>query len=296
MMQERLADFFHKRPYAPVNPQDAVALGAAYRARQLFECGDFSEAPFAPAEDARQDTRVENPSSVQVTRFVCQELVPHTIGVVVSGGEVLHAIRKGQLLPVSGTVSGVIALDADDIRIPLVQGDSTDPSQVDPIGTAVICNAPCPELQTDEYGWDLTIRLDCSGCLSVSAAMYVAYMEGAKCSKEVRVEASPPASQVTSEDPRVALDALVRQIEIMIDQLQASSTFVDSSPTLWRAVSRRIDEEKYRIERGVVWSKSGDRRPIEMGDVSAARQWFWDNLKAPLRRARRRPPSWLLGV
>jgi molecular chaperone DnaK (HSP70) len=52
LMVQKLEQFFHRTPYEPVNPQYAVAIGAAILARERAEFHDFSEAPFVVADEA----------------------------------------------------------------------------------------------------------------------------------------------------------------------------------------------------------------------------------------------------
>jgi molecular chaperone DnaK (HSP70) len=288
LMKRKLEEYFHKTPYSPVNAQDAVALGAAFIARELVQSDDSSEAPFTTSLDLGPP---QAQPSVPQRQFVCQELASHAISVQARNGEVVLLVRKGDPLPVSGTVIGNITIkerQRNDIRVPLFQADSADLDDSVSMGSLVIGNPFVPDIGLHcDYTWELTITLDSSGCLGYSAIVY-SYDDssGPKYPKQVRHEPPAPVQALTSTCPRFVYRALVTEARIFVDQLESDTMARLLAGKMFNAVRRYLTDEGYRIENEV---------QITPSNAKEFRDRLWPYLKMIIVTLGVKVPKWLEG-
>jgi molecular chaperone DnaK len=279
MMHDKLAEYFHKRPYAPVAPQEAVALGAAFLARELLECRDFSEAPVG-------QQLPQQSGSAAPRKFICEEIVPHTLSSISRLGALEPLIRKGTKLPATGHCEGQIELrGSGDIRVPLVEGEAFRPTDNKAVGTAVITDPFVNEIgYSDVYHFDLTLKLDCNGCLALTAVVSGSPPSPGRYSKLVKLEAAVPTEAVESADPRVLMEALTSQAQAYIDQLRAHPLARMTGGPVWNEAKRYISSAKVKLEYN---------EPISHSDVEALKLSLWNSLKSTIDKVNAKVPEWL---
>jgi molecular chaperone DnaK (HSP70) len=298
-VQTDLEGLFNMKPYAPVNQQDAVAIGAAYLAREFVEDRIFDEIsvnlpdspePPQPVSPQPQQKKTSDPTGKR-QRFACVEVVPDTIGIISDDGEMMPAIQRGVPLPASGDVYGARHLTSlADIRVPIVQGNHRVGMANKHIGTAVICSPFIPTIGADgDYAWRLKFHLDENGCLTLDG--FVGGFSGriGKIDDEeprtVRFDESPPERAEPSGCPAEMIEELVRNAELFADSLR-TDTFVRTrfGPAgIWSALKRQLTMAQSLAKGGTA----------TMADYEALRQWLSDNLLVIMSAAGRSPPGWL---
>ena len=136
----RVEDFFRKRTSRRVNPDEAVALGAALLAEEIDTGGQLT----------------------------LVDVVPLSIGVAGKGRVFQRLIPRNTTVPIEhSTTIRTTRPNQTSIEIPLFQGERIDTAQNEYLGTATIHNVPPGPIGSQSY--ELKLQLDQHCVLAVRA-------------------------------------------------------------------------------------------------------------------------------
>lgn len=140
-VRHRIAEYFGRKPSMGVNPDEAVALGAA------LESGILSG---------------------QVTDSVLIDVVPHTIGLRVSGNRMAPLVRRSTPLPTR--ITKTFSTTRDDqpyVELVVLQGEYSEASRNRHLSTVRLEDIPGGPAGSVRVA--VTFKVDASGLLSMTA-------------------------------------------------------------------------------------------------------------------------------
>ena len=238
MVQKKVADFFGKEPRKDVNPDEAVAVGAAIQGAVLS--GDVKD-------------------------VLLLDVTPLTLGIETMGGVATAVIEKNTTIP---TKKSQVFSTADDnqtaVTIHVVQGERKQAAQNKSLGRFDLADIPPAPRGMPQI--EVTFDIDANGILNVSAKDKATGKE-----QSIVIKASSGLSDEEIEkmvrDAEANADA-DRQFEELVQVRNTADGLIHATrKTLEDAKDKVTDDEKTAIEKaiadleGVV--KGSDKDEIE---------------------------------
>jgi molecular chaperone DnaK len=141
LVQERVADFFGKRPHKGVNPDEVVAIGAAIQGEALL------------SDDQK---------------LVLLDVTPLSLGIATYGGHFAKLIERNTTLPVRRAHVFTTTRDNQTaVKIRVLQGESDVAEENDLLGEFILSGIR--EARKGEPEIEVSFDIDTNGIVSVSA-------------------------------------------------------------------------------------------------------------------------------
>jgi molecular chaperone DnaK len=222
MVQKVVADYFGKEPRKDVNPDEAVAMGAAIQGAVL---------------------------SGEVTDVLLLDVTPLTLGIETMGGVATALIEKNTTIP---TKKSQIFSTADDnqsaVTIHVVQGERKQATENKSLGRFDLANLPPAQRGTPQI--EVTFDLDANGILHVSAQDKATGKE-----QSIRITASGGLSDEEIDamvaDAEVNAEADAKFEELITARNTCEGLVNAAKKTIEEAGDHASDEEKAAIEAAV---------------------------------------------
>jgi molecular chaperone DnaK len=171
LVRRSVEQYFGKPPRTDLNPETAVALGAAIQAAALMAVA------------------TPHPSATQT---VLLDVLPHSIGIVTAGNLMEKVLERNMSIPVEQ--SRVFSTSRDgqtEVKIRIIQGESPRADENTPLGELVVSNLrPAPRGTVEVL---VTFEVDTNGILNVTA---LDRDSGRICKKSVKVSGELDESAV----------------------------------------------------------------------------------------------------
>ncbi len=222
LVQKRVADFFGKEPRKDVNPDEAVAVGAAIQGAVLS--GDVKD-------------------------VLLLDVTPLTLGIETMGGVATPVIEKNTTIP---TKKSQVFSTADDnqtaVTIHVVQGERKQASQNKSLGRFDLADIPPAPRGMPQI--EVTFDIDANGILNVSAKDKATGKE-----QSIVIKASSGLSDDEIEkmvrDAEANADA-DRQFEELVQARNTADGLIHATKkTLEDAKDKVTDDEKTAIEKAI---------------------------------------------
>ena len=222
LVQKRVADFFGKEPRKDVNPDEAVAVGAAVQGAVLS--GDVKD-------------------------VLLLDVTPLTLGIETMGGVATPVIEKNTTIP---TKKSQVFSTADDnqtaVTIHVVQGERKQAAQNKSLGRFDLADIPPAPRGMPQI--EVTFDIDANGILNVSAKDKATGKE-----QSIVIKASSGLSDEEIEkmvrDAEANADA-DRQFEELVQARNTADGLVHATKkTLEDAKDKVTDDEKTAIEKAI---------------------------------------------
>lgn len=238
LVQKIVADFFGKEPRKDVNPDEAVAVGAAIQAAVL--AGDVKD-------------------------VLLLDVTPLTLGIETMGGVATPLIDKNTTIP---TKKSQIFSTADDnqtaVTIHVVQGERKQASQNKSLGRFDLSDIPPAQRGMPQI--EVTFDIDANGILNVSAKDKATGKE-----QSIVIKASSGLSDAEIEamvkDAEANAEADRKFAEVVTARNTLEGLIHATEKTLKEAGDKATDEEKASIEAALTEArdaaKTGDASKIE---------------------------------
>ncbi len=222
MVQKAVADFFGKEPRKDVNPDEAVAMGAAIQGAVLS--GDVKD-------------------------VLLLDVTPLTLGIETMGGVATPLIEKNTTIP---TKKSQVFSTADDnqtaVTIHVVQGERKQASQNKSLGRFDLADIPPAPRGMPQI--EVTFDLDANGILNVSAKDKATGKE-----QSIRITASGGLSEEDIEkmvaDAEANADADARFEELIAARNSCDGLVHAARKTLEEAGENATADEKSAIESAI---------------------------------------------
>ncbi|MDP4652534.1 MAG: molecular chaperone DnaK [Haliea sp.] len=222
MVQKVVADFFGKEPRKDVNPDEAVAMGAAIQGAVLS--GDVKD-------------------------VLLLDVTPLTLGIETMGGVATALIEKNTTIP---TKKSQVFSTADDnqtaVTIHVVQGERKQASQNKSLGRFDLADIPPSPRGMPQI--EVTFDLDANGILNVSAKDKATGKE-----QSIRITASGGLSEADIEkmvaDAEANADADAQFEELISVRNTCDGLVHAARKTLEEAGDSATDDEKTAIEAAI---------------------------------------------
>ncbi|WP_430461807.1 molecular chaperone DnaK [Thalassolituus sp. LLYu03] len=222
MVQKKVADFFGKEPRKDVNPDEAVAVGAAIQGAVLS--GDVKD-------------------------VLLLDVTPLTLGIETMGGVATAVIEKNTTIP---TKKSQVFSTADDnqtaVTIHVVQGERKQASQNKSLGRFDLADIPPAPRGMPQI--EVTFDIDANGILNVSAKDKATGKE-----QSIVIKASSGLSD--DEIEKMVADAEAnadadRQFEELVQARNTADGLIHATKkTLEDAKDKVTDDEKTAIEKAI---------------------------------------------
>ena len=222
LVQQKVADFFGKEPRKDVNPDEAVAMGAAIQGGVLS--GDVKD-------------------------VLLLDVTPLTLGIETMGGVATALIEKNTTIP---TKKSQIFSTAEDnqsaVTIHVVQGERKQASSNKSLGRFDLADIPPSQRGMPQI--EVTFDLDANGILHVAAKDKATGKE-----QSIRITASSGLSE--DEIEKMVQDAEVnaeadKQFEELVTARNTLEGLINATKkTLEEAGDKATDEEKSAIEAAI---------------------------------------------
>jgi molecular chaperone DnaK len=238
MVQSKVAEFFGKEPRKDVNPDEAVAMGAALQGAVLS--GDVKD-------------------------VLLLDVTPLTLGIETMGGVATPLIEKNTTIP---TKKSQIFSTAEDnqtaVTIHVVQGERKQAAENKSLGRFDLADIPPSPRGMPQI--EVTFDLDANGILNVSAKDKATGKE-----QSIRITASSGLSDEEIEkmmaDAEANAEADARFEELVTARNTCDGLVHATRKTLEEAGDKATEEEKSAIEAAIAEAeeavKSGDKDAIE---------------------------------
>ncbi|MFB6188958.1 MAG: Hsp70 family protein, partial [Halapricum sp.] len=153
-VQETVESYFGVEPLRSVNPDEAVALGAATQAELMSSSGETTADDVLPGEE-------ENLLLVDVT--------PQPIGIELHDGDFAAVIDQDEKVPISQSDDRFTTVmdDQTGVRFPIYQGKSEDAEANTKLGEMVLSGIP--EAPAGEPTLEIDFEVQSDGTLEASA-------------------------------------------------------------------------------------------------------------------------------
>ena len=236
MVQSKVAEFFGKEPRKDVNPDEAVAMGAALQGAVLS--GDVKD-------------------------VLLLDVTPLTLGIETMGGVATPLIEKNTTIP---TKKAQIFSTAEDsqtaVTIHVVQGERKQAQSNKSLGRFDLANIPPAPRGMPQI--EVTFDLDANGILHVSAQDKATGKE-----QSIRITASSGLSEGEIEkmisDAEANAEADARFEELVTARNTCESLMHATKKTLEEAGDKAEDDEKSAIEAAIADAESA----LKGDDLSA---------------------------
>ena len=236
MVQSKVSEFFGKEPRKDVNPDEAVAMGAALQGAVLS--GDVKD-------------------------VLLLDVTPLTLGIETMGGVATPLIEKNTTIP---TKKAQIFSTADDnqtaVTIHVVQGERKQAQSNKSLGRFDLANIPPAPRGMPQI--EVTFDLDANGILHVAAQDKATGKE-----QSIRITASSGLSEDEVEkmiaDAEANAEADVRFEELVTARNTCESLMNATRKTLEEAGDKAEDDEKSAIEAAIADAESA----LKGDDLSA---------------------------
>ncbi len=238
MVQKKVADFFNKEPRKDVNPDEAVAMGAALQGAVL--AGDVKD-------------------------VLLLDVTPLTLGIETMGGVMTPLIEKNTTIPTKKTQ---VFSTADDnqtaVTIHVVQGERKQASSNKSLGRFDLADIPPAPRGVPQI--EVAFDIDANGILNVSAKD-----KGTGKEQSIVIKASSGLSDEEIEQMEKDAEAHAEEDRKFEELVQARNTadgmIHATRKTLEEAGDKATDEEKQAIESAIEdlekALKDGDKEDIE---------------------------------
>lgn len=238
MVQQKVKDFFNKEPRKDVNPDEAVAIGAAVQAAVL---------------------------SGEVKDVLLLDVTPLSLGIETMGGVATPLIDKNTTIP---TKKSQVFSTADDnqtaVTIHVVQGERKQAAQNKSLGRFDLADIPLAPRGVPQV--EVTFDIDANGILNVSAKDKATGKE-----QSIVIKASSGLNDDEIEkmirDAEANADEDRKFEEMVTTRNQADGMIHAVKKTLSEAGDKATPEEKAKIEAAIadleVAIKSDDKDEIE---------------------------------
>lgn len=238
MVQKKVADFFNKEPRKDVNPDEAVAMGAALQGAVL--AGDVKD-------------------------VLLLDVTPLTLGIETMGGVMTPLIEKNTTIPTKKTQ---VFSTADDnqtaVTIHVVQGERKQASSNKSLGRFDLADIPPAPRGVPQI--EVAFDIDANGILNVSAKD-----KGTGKEQSIVIKASSGLSDDEIEQMEKDAEAHAEEDRKFEELVQARNTadgmIHATRKTLEEAGDKASDDEKQAIESAIEdlekALKDGDKEDIE---------------------------------
>jgi molecular chaperone DnaK len=237
-VQEKVAEFFGKAARKDVNPDEAVAIGAAIQAGVLS--GDVKD-------------------------VLLLDVTPLTLGIETMGGVATPLIEKNTTIP---TKKSQVFSTADDnqsaVTIHVVQGERKQASQNKSLGRFDLADIPAAPRGMPQI--EVTFDIDANGILNVSAQDKAT---GKKQSIVIKAASGLSEEEINKmvSDAEANAEADAKFEETVTARNMADSLVHATKKTLEEAGDKASAEEKTAIEAAIAATeeaiKAGDKEAIE---------------------------------
>ncbi len=199
LVQKVVKNYFGKEPLRDINPDEAVALGAAIFTSILSD--DVKKKFIAPAKMEEYELK---DADGEIVKPVAVPRTPHALGIGVADNRLAIILEENSFYPISITKKEFSTMhdDQDRIEVPVYEGKNPVASENTPLG---IVNLNLPEdLRRGTPVW-VTFTLNDSRILEVSVEIPTA--KGVKANAVIKGTSDLPAEerQRIIEEARVAI-------------------------------------------------------------------------------------------
>ena len=238
MVQEKVKEFFGKEPRKDINPDEAVAVGAAVQGAVL---------------------------SGDVTDILLLDVTPLTLGIETMGGVMTPVIEKNTTIP---TNKSQIFSTAEDnqtaVTVNVVQGERKQAKENKQLGLFNLDGIPAAPRGMPQI--EVSFDIDANGILNVSAKAKATDKE-----QSITIQASGGLSEEEIEKMVTEAEANAEEDKIFEEMVQArnsADTLIHScKKTLEESADKVEDNEKNQIEEAITSleeaMKGEDKKEIE---------------------------------
>ena len=238
MVQEKVKDFFGKEPRKDINPDEAVAVGAAVQGAVL---------------------------SGDVTDILLLDVTPLTLGIETMGGVMTPVIEKNTTIP---TNKSQIFSTAEDnqtaVTVNVVQGERKQAKENKQLGLFNLDGIPAAPRGMPQI--EVSFDIDANGILNVSAKDKATDKE-----QSITIQASGGLSEEEIEKMVTEAEANAEEDKIFEEMVQArnsADTLIHScKKTLEESADKVEENEKTQIEEAIIAleeaMKGEDKQEIE---------------------------------
>ncbi len=222
LVQKKVAEFFGKDARKDVNPDEAVAMGAAIQGAVL--AGD-------------------------VTDVLLLDVTPLTLGIETMGGVMTPIIEKNTTIPTNASQTFSTAEDNQSaVTVHVLQGERKQANQNKSLGQFNLEGIPAAPRGTPQI--EVTFDIDANGILHVSAKDKAT---GKEQSIEVKASSGLTEDEVDQmvQDAEKHADEDKKFEELVQARNQADHLVHSTRKTLEEAGDKATDEEKEKIEQAI---------------------------------------------
>jgi molecular chaperone DnaK len=200
-VQETVESYFGMEPLRSVNPDEAVALGAATQAELMSSGGDTTADDVLPGEE-------EDLLLVDVT--------PQPIGIELHDGDFAAVVDQDEKVPISQSDDRFTTVmdDQTGVRFPIYQGQAEDAEENTKLGEMVLSGIP--KAPAGEPTLEIDFEVQSDGTLEASAT----HLESGE-SVDTTIESGVRLSEKEIEQMKEALPALKDRGVAGADQKEA---------------------------------------------------------------------------